>query len=268
MATSAAAHHVLVLGGHGKIAQLLTPLLLQRGWAVTSVIRSSEQVAAIEKLGDSRKGRLSVLVRSIEDVKSEAQARAVLEEAGRPDYVVWSAGAAGKGGPERTFAIDRDAAVHFIRASAAPSSGVTRFLLVSYNCSRRTKPAWWDGASWTAAQEINSRALKTYYAAKVVADEALYAASKGRTDGGFVGIDLRPGTLSDEPAWGVELGKTKGSAGKVSRASVARVADQLLAADGVKNSWIDMLDGDEEISAAAKRVVEEGVNAAEGESVF
>ena len=86
-----APHHVLLLGGHGKIAQLLTPLLLRRGWAVTSVIRTDEQVPAIQKLGTNNEGRLTVLVRSLEEVKSEGDAKGLLEET-KADYVVWSAG--------------------------------------------------------------------------------------------------------------------------------------------------------------------------------
>lgn len=90
-------HHVLLLGGHGKIAQLLTPLLLARSWTVTSIIRTQDQVPTIQKLAEKHpgSGRLNVLVRSIEDVKSEAQARAIIDEAG-PDYVVWSAGEIGR----------------------------------------------------------------------------------------------------------------------------------------------------------------------------
>ena len=94
-----AAHHVLLLGGHGKVAQLLTPLLLRRGWNVTSVIRSAEQVPDIERLADAvgdkqQSGKLSVLVRSLEEVKSEGAAKGVLDEVvGKGlDYVVWSAG--------------------------------------------------------------------------------------------------------------------------------------------------------------------------------
>lgn len=83
--------HVLLLGGSGKIAQLLTPMLLQRSWAVTSVIRNPDQVAGLEKLGEGQKGKLNVLVRSVEDVKSEAQAKSILDEV-KPSYVVWSAG--------------------------------------------------------------------------------------------------------------------------------------------------------------------------------
>lgn len=92
--------HVLILGGHGKVSQFLTPLLLRKSWTVTSIIRAEEQVPTVQKLGDSLQGKLNVLVRSIEDVKSESQAKTILDEV-KPDYVVWSAGAGGRGGPER-----------------------------------------------------------------------------------------------------------------------------------------------------------------------
>ncbi|GAB1317706.1 NAD dependent epimerase/dehydratase [Madurella fahalii] len=265
-------HHVLLLGGHGKVAQLLTPLLLRRAWDVTSIIRSAGQVPAVQRLGElaagnesTKAGKLNVLVRSLEEVKSEGDAKKVLDEVGA-DYVVWSAGAGGKGGSERTYAIDRDAATYFIRAAAATPT-VTRFLMVSYLASRRTKPAWWSEEDWAAAEELNNKVLPHYYRAKLAADEALYAASKERGSG-FVGINLRPGTLTLEPAGKVELGKTKRSGGNVSRESVATVADMLLATEGVKNVWLDLLDGEEEPAQAVQRVVREGVNAAEGESIF
>lgn len=92
--------HVLILGGHGKVSQFLTPLLLRKSWTVTSIIRTEEQVPALQKLGDNLQGKLNVLVRSIEEVKSESQAKGILDEV-KPDYVVWSAGAGGRGGAER-----------------------------------------------------------------------------------------------------------------------------------------------------------------------
>jgi dTDP-4-dehydrorhamnose reductase len=87
----ASSRHVLLLGGHGKIAQLLTPLLLQRSWTVTSVIRTQEQAPTIEKLGAGKPGRLNVLVRSLADVNSQDDAAGILNEV-KPDYVAWSAG--------------------------------------------------------------------------------------------------------------------------------------------------------------------------------
>ncbi len=70
---------------------LLTPKLLQRSWDVTSVIRNPSQKAAILEAGKNGPGKIEVLVESLEDVKSEGDAKRVLEKA-KPDWVVWSAG--------------------------------------------------------------------------------------------------------------------------------------------------------------------------------
>lgn len=85
------APNILLIGGHGKIAQLMTPLLLARSWNVTSMIRAAEQKPTIEKLGQGQPGKLSVLVSSVEDVKTEGDAKQILEQV-KPDWVVWSAG--------------------------------------------------------------------------------------------------------------------------------------------------------------------------------
>ena len=85
------APHILVLGGHGKIALLLTPLLLQRSWTVTSVIRSSSQKSDIVSAAGSYASNLSVKIQDIEAVTSQADAQAMIDET-KPDYVVFSAG--------------------------------------------------------------------------------------------------------------------------------------------------------------------------------
>lgn len=82
---------VLLIGGHGKVSLLLTPLLLSRSWHVTSLIRDPSQTAEILSRAKGLPGTLDVLVRSLEDVKSDADAQKVLDEV-KPDYVVWSAG--------------------------------------------------------------------------------------------------------------------------------------------------------------------------------
>jgi hypothetical protein len=87
----AMAHKILLIGGHGKVSQLLTPLLLARSWNVTSMIRSAEQKPTIEKLGQGQPGKLDILISSVEDVKSESDAQKILEQI-KPDWVVWSAG--------------------------------------------------------------------------------------------------------------------------------------------------------------------------------
>ena len=64
------------------------------------------------------------------------------------------------------------------------------------------------------------------------------------------------------------MGKTEHVKGEVSRESVAQVADAILAAEGVKNSWIDLVTGNEDVQSAVDRVVRDGVNTAEGEQVY
>ncbi|OCK83698.1 hypothetical protein K432DRAFT_321863 [Lepidopterella palustris CBS 459.81] len=264
-------HNILLIGGHGKISQILTPLLLSRSWNVTSLIRSQEQTSTIERLGDGQPGKLSVLVSSLEEVKSEGDARKILEQV-KPDWVVWSAGAGGRGGASRTLAIDRDAAISFTRASIS-TPGITKFMTVSYNSSRRQKPDWWTDAEWSTAQEVNSKILPTYYDAKVAADEVLTVLAKDRYDEEvkkgveeakrFCGIDLRPGRLTDDKAGNVALGKIR-CMGEVPRASVAEVALKLLETQGARG-WFDLLDGEEEIEQAVKKCVSQGVDCVDGE---
>ena len=96
-----ASPRVLLLGGHGKVALYLTPLLLNRGWNVVSVIRNPEHEQEILNFNDhegrttggDRGGRGSVtpLVSSLDDVNSVVDAERIIEAA-RRDYVVWAAG--------------------------------------------------------------------------------------------------------------------------------------------------------------------------------
>jgi hypothetical protein len=66
-------------------------LLLARAWNVTSVIRNPDHENEILALGKGARGKLSVLLSSLEDVKSDADAKKIID-AVSPDYVVWSAG--------------------------------------------------------------------------------------------------------------------------------------------------------------------------------
>lgn len=258
--------HVLILGGHGKVSQYLTPLLLNRSWTVTSVIRTPDQIPAIQALAPpSTSGKLNVLVRSIDEITSKDQAVDLLNEV-KPDYIAWSAGAGGKGGPEKTFQVDRDAAIHFIHAAASIPS-ITRFLLVSFISSRRAAAPWWKAEEWEKHFEaLTSGALANYYKAKLAADEELYKVSRGSST--LIGIDLRPPTLTLKPAGKVTLGKTPNVNGEVSRETVAKVADAFLAAEGVKNSWVDFYDGDDDIDQAVQSFISEGGDNAEGEQIY
>jgi dTDP-4-dehydrorhamnose reductase len=82
---------ILLLGGHGKVALLLTPKLVSRSWNLTSVIRNPDQKAAILEAGKNGPGKVDVLIASLEDVKSDADAKNILDQV-KPDWVIWSAG--------------------------------------------------------------------------------------------------------------------------------------------------------------------------------
>lgn len=82
---------VLLLGGHGKVALHLTPLLLARQWHVTSVIRNADHEQEILSKGKGQPGKIDVLVESLDEVKSQADAQKVLDQV-KPDIVIWSAG--------------------------------------------------------------------------------------------------------------------------------------------------------------------------------
>ena len=82
---------ILLLGGHGKISLLMTPLLLQRSWSLTSLIRSSAQSSDVENAAGADVSNLSVKIGDLEAVSSQADAQSILDET-KPDYVIFSAG--------------------------------------------------------------------------------------------------------------------------------------------------------------------------------
>lgn len=173
-------------------------------------------------------------------------------------------GAGGKGGEARTYAVDRDAAKHYISSSLATSS-VKKFLMVSFIASRQGRPSWWTDEDQKAADHVKEKVLPAYAKAKIAADEHL-AALANKKDKSFQAINLRPGTLTDDPATGkVLLGKTP-ARGKVTRADVAAVAAELLSRDDTRG-WYDLLEGDEDIKTAVDRVVEEKHDSIVGEDL-
>ncbi|KIV87060.1 hypothetical protein PV11_02631 [Exophiala sideris] len=261
------APRVLLLGGHGKVSLLLSPLLLAKHWNITSVVRNKDYEAEILALGGDQPGKIEVLVDSLDDVKEASQAQKVIDQV-KPDYVVWSAGAGGKGGPSRTKAVDEIAAKAYISASLATPS-VSKFMMVSYIASRKGTPPWWSEEDKKAADHANTNILPHYYKAKVEADEHLEALAKKRVDSGdkkFQAINLRPGSLTDAPGTGkVTLGKTA-ARGSVSREDVARVGAALLARDDTRG-WFDLLEGKDDIEDAIDELLRSGHNGLEGEDL-
>jgi GDP-D-mannose dehydratase len=92
--------HVLIVGGHGRIARILTQQLLKKSWTVTSLIQSQDQVSEINSMVAANQGNLNVLVRNLEHVYDTSQARSILDEV-KPDTVIWCVGAGGEARPDR-----------------------------------------------------------------------------------------------------------------------------------------------------------------------
>ncbi|MFJ4996704.1 SDR family oxidoreductase [Microbacterium sp. NPDC088619] len=181
---------IIVFGGHGRIALLLAPLLVARGDEVTSVIRNPDHVSEVEATG------AHALVADVETLDTDALAEIIREH----DAVVWSAGAGG-GSPERTYAVDRDAAIRTM--DAAESAGVKRYVMVS----------WLGSKADHGVPE--SDGFFAYADAKWAADEHLRST-------GLDGTILGPGTLTfDEPTGRIVLDPE--GKGEVSRADVAAV---------------------------------------------
>lgn len=113
-------NRVVIIGGHGKIALLAAPKLGSHGLEVESVIRNPEHRDEISALG------ATPVVLDIE----QADIDSLAEQFAGAKAVIFSAGAGG-GSPERTRAVDFEAAVRTMKA--AEQAGVKRFVIVSYS---------------------------------------------------------------------------------------------------------------------------------------
>lgn len=210
---------ILIIGGHGKIARLLAPLLVERGDAVTSAIRNPEHVADVEETG------AKALLADIETLGTDDIAGLLADH----DTIVWSAGAGG-GDPERTYAVDRDAAIRTI--DAAERAGVRRFVMVSY----------FDAGPDHGVDPEHS--FFAYAEAKAAADAHLRSS----------GLDwtvLGPSALTlDEPSGRIDVEAEQ--SGSVSRGNVARVIDAVLVDDSTIGRTIRFNDGETPIAEAIR----------------
>lgn len=182
---------VFIIGGHGKVALEAAPRLTRDGHQVTSLFRRPEQENEVAASGATP---------HLGDVQNMSTDELAAAMAGA-DVVIWSAGAGG-GDPERTYAIDRDAAVRSI--DAAQKAGVTRYVMVSYLGAGLDHGVPEDSSFYPYAQS------------KAEADAHLRASSLAWTL-------VMPGLLTSEPSpGGITLNPTEGDH-ETSRALVAEV---------------------------------------------
>ncbi len=206
---------VLILGGHGKVALLLAPLLTARGDEVTSIIRNPDHAAEIAATG---------AVPLVLDLAGGDDLAGALEG---QDAVVWSAGAGG-GSAERTYAVDRDAAIRSMDAAVA--AGVKRYVMVS-----------WIGSTPDHGVDPGN-AFYAYADAKLAADDHLRGTELDWTI-------LGPGTLTMDPPRGTIEIDPDGD-GRVPRADVAAVVAAVLTEDATIGRFIRFGAGDTPIEEA------------------
>lgn len=222
---------VVLVGGHGKIALLAAPKLAERGFAVDSLIRNPEHSGEISQIG------ATPVVLDIENADVDQ-----LAEAFRGAHaVVFSAGAGG-GNPQRTRAVDFEAAARSMEA--AERAGVSRYVMVSY-----------------------SRALVDVE--NLDPEDSFYTYAKAKHDADAVlrgtGLDytiLGPGVLTLEPASRQILiadgaGNIDGKSpspqtGKVSRENVAEVIAHVVDARAAVRATVNFYDGRTPIAEAIR----------------
>lgn len=210
---------IAIIGGHGKIALKLAKILTDGGHQVTSLIRNPDQTPDIEKIGATA---------SIADVENQTTPEIASSLSGH-DVVVFAAGAGG-GDPERTYSVDRDAAIRSV--DAAQAAEISRFLLVSY---------------FGAGMDHGVSPDDSFYA---------YAEAKAEADQHLRNSDLdwtivAPSGLTDDAGTGKITTKDAGATGEtVARDDVAAVLAAAIDMPSTYKKMIEFDNGDTAIADA------------------
>ncbi|MGB5952878.1 MAG: SDR family oxidoreductase [Ornithinimicrobium sp.] len=205
---------ILLIGGHGKVARHLTPLLVSASHQVSAVIRNPDHASDISSDG------AEPVVADVQSMSTEEIADVTRDH----DLVIWAAGAGG-GSPERTNSVDRDAAIRSM--DAAGHAGAERYVMLSY-----------FGAGLDhGVPEDNS--FYTYAQAKAEADEHLRTSDLSWTI-------AAPSGLTDDAATGqIETSTTDPdlAGATVSRADVAAVIAAIVDRPDLAGQMIEFNNG-------------------------
>jgi nucleoside-diphosphate-sugar epimerase len=231
----------VLLGGHGKVSLHITRIATQPpyNWQIDSIHRSQSHDQDIRNVG----GNPIIL-----DLEKSSTAD-LTERFRGADGIVWCAGAGGKGGKERTWAVDYESAIKAY--NAAEKAGVRRFVMVSAIDVRNpdAPPPEWYTKEDIATSEWIWKAIPEYLKAKLAAEEDLYKRA-GKLDWTVI----RPSHLTDESGTGkVALGKAP--LGQIPREDVARVVVAAVQENGTIGKALDLSGGDTPIERAIKGIL-------------
>ncbi|MCY7395160.1 MAG: SDR family oxidoreductase [Nocardioides sp.] len=214
---------IVIVGGHGKIAQHLIGILRDRGHEPVALVRDEAYRQELEALG----AEVGLLDIEQQDVDGFARA---LQGA---DAVVFAAGGGADGNIERKRTVDLQGSVK--SADGAARAGVSRFVQISALGVDDPLPASTDD-TWRA-----------YVEAKRDADAYLRESALEWTI-------VRPGRLVDDPGTGrVRLGPDV-SDGEIPRADVATVIALALDEPGTIGQTWNLVGGDTPASDAVAAV--------------
>jgi uncharacterized protein YbjT (DUF2867 family) len=213
---------VVIAGGHGQIALLLSRRLSGRGDAAVGLIRNPAHAAEVVAAG------AEPVTADLESV----DAAALAGHLAGADAVVFAAGAGPRSGAARKDTVDRGAAV--LLADAAERAGVRRYVQVS--------------AMGVDDPPAGDDVFAVYLRAKAAAEQDL----RGRDLDWTI---LRPGGLTDEPATGTVRLAPHVDGGKVPRDDVAAVLVALLDEPSTAGMTLELVGGDTPVAAAVEGVL-------------
>lgn len=188
---------IAIVGGHGKIARLLVPLLVADGHVPVCLVRNPEHVSALEALGAEA---------ALLDIEADGDDTFAAAFRGA-DAVVFAAGGGPDGNAARKKTVDLGGSLKSI--AGAKAAAVRRFVQISAisvdePLAPDTTPVW-----------------AAYVEAKRDADVALRGSDLDWTI-------LRPGALTDDPPTGLVWLAEKVDRGPIPRADVAALIAAVL----------------------------------------
>jgi len=212
---------VTVVGAHGSIARLLTPLLTAAGHTVRGLVRDADQ------FDDLRDDGAEPVLCDLEAVTAEDLDAALASS----DVVVFAAGAGPGSGAARKNTLDRDGAIKSVESAARV--GADRFVIVS-SMGADDPPQ-------------DDEVFSVYLRAKADADAAAHVADIDATI-------VRPGALTDDAATGVVNIAASTGRGSIPRADVAAVLAELITSDRGRTATFELISGDVSVDDAVARV--------------
>ncbi|CAE6410321.1 unnamed protein product [Rhizoctonia solani] len=236
-----------IIGGHGKVALHLARLAASRGHRTISVIRDASHGQDILNTGATPK------VLSLEDTPASDFTKFFTDL--KTDVVYFSAGAGGKGGEERTKAVDFLGAVKIFDAIDGVAGKKPRLVLVS-GLDVGNEDRFPEHYTEADKERIiaSRKAIPAWYKWKYEAEKVLIKRKS------FEWIILRPGTLNDNPGVGTaDIGRANLTE-TISRQDVAQALLHLATVPSKASGLaIDMGGGKDPIGPAIDAFVEKGV---------